>query len=224
MVFFTRLECNAVLRAVSESRAELSAFEFFNGQDRAQVKHQSTDSEFNINGRSGNYYFQRKVGNEWIRPIMAPTLNAICVAIIGWANDIVSLAEFPDVWQEIPGPIAMPGEFISDSGNTAFTSNEQAAISTQLKAIAETVKKTYELTTEQSAEIDKKFKEADKASRRMGRKDWGLLFGGALLSLILSDAITPGIMGHILVMVQHGIGQLFMGPPTGGGILSTGQD
>jgi hypothetical protein len=56
----------------------------------------------------------------------------------------------------------------------------------------------------------------------MGRKDWGLLFGGAVFSLILADVITPGMAGHILIMIEHGIGHLFSGPPTG--VLSAGQD
>lgn len=47
----------------------------------------------------------------------------------------------------------------------------------------------------------------------MGRKDWGLLFGGAVFSLILADVIPPAVAGHILMMIEHGIGHLFSGPP-----------
>jgi hypothetical protein len=57
----------------------------------------------------------------------------------------------------------------------------------------------------------------------MGRKDWGMFFGGIALSLVLADIITPEVMGHIFMMIQHGIGHLFSGPATGG-ILSSGQD
>ena len=129
----------------------------------------------------------------------------------------------PDLWENPPGPGSIPGELIPESGNTPFSEEEQKAISVQLKLVAEIIKKTYELTVEQSAEIDKKFEEAEKASRRMGRKDWGLLFAGAVLSLILADAITPGIAGHILMMIEHGIGRLFGNPPVGG-VLSAGGD
>jgi hypothetical protein len=52
-----------------------------------------------------------------------------------------------------------------------------------------------------------------------------MFFGGAILSLVLCDAITPAIMGHIFMMLGHGIGHLFIGvPPSVGGILSAGQD
>lgn len=42
---------------------------------------------------------------------------------------------------------------------------------------------------------------------------------------MLPDIITPEVMGHILTMMQHGIGHLFMGnPPSFQGILSAAQD
>ena len=132
--------------------------------------------------------------------------------------------ETPDLWESMPDPAAIPGALTPDSGNTRFTPDEQTVVSAQLKEIREAVKKTYELTAEQSKHIDEKFEEAEKASRRMGRKDWGMFLGGTLLSLILSDSITPAIMGDILMMLQLGIGHLFMGAsPSVWGILSAGQ-
>ena len=93
-----------------------------------------------------------------------------------------------------------------------------------MKEIGEAVRETFELTAEQSKHIDEKFEEAEEAARRMGRKGWGMFFGGALLSLILSDTITPAIMGDILMMVQYGIGHLFMGgPPLVRSVLTGGE-
>ena len=129
----------------------------------------------------------------------------------------------PDLWElSRSGGGLILGELTPDSANTPFTPDEQTAISAQLKAIADSIKNTYELTAEQSAKLDEKFDEAEKASRRMGRKDWGLLFGGAVFSLILTDAITPGIAGHILMMIEHGLGHLFGSRPSSG-VLSAGQ-
>ena len=50
---------------------------------------------------------------------------------------------------------------------------------------------------------------AEKASRRMGRKDWITLFNGAVFSLILTDTITPDTAQHIILMAVHGISHLF---------------
>jgi hypothetical protein len=116
----------------------------------------------------------------------------------------------------------MPGELSPNSDNAPFNPGEQALISIQLKEIKEAVKKACALTNEQSKHIDEKFEEAEKASHRMGRKDWGMFFGGAVFSLILADVITPGMAGHILMMIDHGLGHLFAGAPVGG-ILSAGR-
>ena len=139
-----------------------------------------------------------------------------------WGNDVAEWIATPDLWESMADASSIPGELSPESDNTAFTAEEQKAISGQLKAIAEAVKKDYDLTAEQSAKLDEKFEEAEKASRRMGRKDWGLLFGGAVFSLILTDVITPGVAGHILMMIEHGLGHLFCGSPVGG-VLSASE-
>ena len=177
---------------------------------------------FNVDG---------KVGDELLCDLVdLPTseldIDGTATLLREWANLASQWASTPDLWgSNRSGDSHVPGESTPDSVNDPFTLDEQAAISVRLKAIAESVKKDYDLTVEQSAKLDEKFEEAEKASRRMGRKDWGLLFGGAVFSLILSDAITPGIAGHILIMVEHGLGHLFMGsPPSVRGILSAGRD
>lgn len=149
-------------------------------------------------------------------------LDDLVGRVRSWAKDIPGWMDTPDLWKSMPDTSSIPGELTPESDNTPFTADEQKAISDQLKEIAESVKKTYELTAEQSAKLDEKFEEAEKASRRMGRKDWGLLFGGAVFSLILADVITPGVAGHILMMIEHGLGYLFGGPPVGG-TLATGK-
>jgi hypothetical protein len=140
-----------------------------------------------------------------------------------WAERIPDWMATPDLWKSMPETVAIPGEFSQDLDNAAFTPAEQEAISARLRGISESIKKVYELTAEQLVEIDKKFEEAEKSSQRMGRKDWGMFFGGIIFSLILTDIITPGVAGHILIMIEHGIGHLFDGPNIGG-VLSASQD
>lgn len=155
------------------------------------------------------------------------SMNTVVASLRQWADLVAKWMDTPDLWEisRQGGSDSIPGQSSPDSTNTPFAPNERELISDQLKTIAEGIKKTYDLTVEQAEKIDQKFEEAAKAAERMGRKDWGLLFGGAVFSLILGDVITPGIAGHILMLVEHGIGYLFMGgPPHVGGILSGGQD
>ena len=63
--------------------------------------------------------------------------------------------------------------------------------------------------------LDVRFDGVEEASRLFGRKDWLLLFTGALFSLILTDALLPDVAQHILISVLQGLGHLFGigGPP-----------
>jgi hypothetical protein len=181
-------------------------------------------SSYEIYGKSYQLTFTSQVGDDPAAvTITTRHFEDIVEEVERWGREAAEWTDTPDLWKSMPDTSSIPGELIPESDNTPFTPDEQVAISAQLKEIAESVKKTYELTAEQSAKLDEKFEEAEKASRRMGRKDWGMFFGGVVLSLVLPGIITPEVMAHIFMMIEHGIGHLFGGPATGG-ILSSGQD
>ena len=225
MATFTKDQRNRFYRAIEESKLKSSDCEFsVLASGAIKVKHSVSGSVLNVQCYKSRFPMEFTIGDDPEKSFYERrTLGAAIITVRKWANDVYDWMAIPDLWENPPGPGSIPGELIPDSGNTPFGEGEQKAISVQLKLVAESIKKTYELTAEQSAEIDKKFEEAEKSSQRMGRKDWGTFFGGILLSLILADIITPGMMGHILMMLEHAIGSMFGGPPTGG-ILSAGQD
>lgn len=227
MSVLTRKQKNELWHTLAESGLRINDFVCspMAWDDGDVILHIPSGSQVQIYGHNGKLRFKQWVGEDPSTEIDAPDLfEDLQFLVRSWSREISEWIDTPDLWNSVPGESSIPGGLAPDSANTPFTPDEQAAIADQLKSIAEKVKQTYELTAEQSAEIDKKFEEAEKASRRMGRKDWGMFLGGALLSLILSDAITPGIMGHILMMMEHGIGHLFTGGPSVRGILSAGLD
>jgi hypothetical protein len=122
----------------------------------------------------------------------------------------------PDLWEELKGDRTFLGEQHEQNvENTPFTVGEQAEVSAQIKQVKDYIRATSELTSEQMAHVDARFDQAEQASRRMGRKDWLLLFNGAVFSLILTDLITPQAAEHIIMLTVHGLGHLFGfgGPP-----------
>jgi hypothetical protein len=217
----SKTQRNALFDAIAQSPLPISECDFFN----EKIRHGASESEFHIyDDRKGGFYaVWANVGDELTtgQGQEIGSFDEVLGALTDWANDVAQWIDTPDLWELNSATAEVPGVLVPESANTMFTPDEQAAISGQLKAIAEAVKKDYDLTAEQSARLDEKFEEAEKASRRMGRKDWGLLFGGAVFSLILADIITPGVAGHILMMIEHGLGHLFDRPPAGG-ILSAG--
>jgi len=136
-------------------------------------------------------------------PGIAIDLNQLLGSITNWSNQIVDWIDAPDLWELRHKWKNLSGRY-NDGLNTPFTPEEQEGISAQLADIRASIKETYALTAEQEKNLDARFEEAEKASKRLGRKDWVLLFMGGLFSLILTDAITPGIAEHILTMAVHG--------------------
>ena len=146
----------------------------------------------------------------------APDFSHLMIDIREWANEIKEVSDTPDLWAEIQrNRELITGIQQTDSDNTLFSEDEQRQISAQLQKIKEQIKEQFELTNEQKEQIDARLDEAEEASKRIGRKDWRLLFGGTILNLIVTDTITPGVAGHIFNVAINGLAHLFGagGPP-----------
>jgi hypothetical protein len=185
MGVLSKTQRNRVFSVIAASRIDVSGCSFNNEENPAIVRHLESESEFRI-VCTPRYKIWSYIGDE--PTAMADSsiyaFDDVLVKISNWADRVADWVDVPDLWKDSLAQGFIPGELSPDSANTPFTPNEQGTISAQLKAVAESIKKTYELTAEQSAKLDEKLEEAEKASRRMGRKDWGLLFGGAVFSLI----------------------------------------
>jgi hypothetical protein len=202
------------------------------------IRHSSSGSIFGIKpfGHVGpyaeEYYFRQQLGDgvpeeELFVKYQANELLLHWTDVLGyitnWARSIANSIEArqryertPDLWDELyqarDYSTAARGESIE---NTPFTSTEQARIYDQILQLKLYIKNTYELSSEQMSHVDARLDQAEQASHRIGRKDWILLFNGAVFSLILSDLIPPQAAQHILGLAIHGLGHLFGfgGPP-----------
>jgi hypothetical protein len=79
-----------------------------------------------------------------------------------------------------------------------------------LREIKANLKENAELTAELSR-IEDRLDEAEEASRRIGRKDWLLLFSGTIFTLIVTDCLAPDVAQHILMVALHNLSHLFLG-------------
>jgi hypothetical protein len=128
-----------------------------------------------------------------------------------WAQAAREYLETPDLWAQIDSPDFLASPTYEESENSAFSADEQAAISAQLREIKNYLVEEGSLSEEQMTSVQARLDDAEKASRRIGRKDWVLLFSGAIFSLIITDLITPDVAQHILTTIFQGLGHLFAG-------------
>lgn len=181
MEILSKAQRNALLDAVAESGLFADDFSYepkpsgsLNVADVVVIMHAPSGSRFNINHHHGDfdsYSVQSRLGDDpWMPMDDRTTFQELLAEVRVWSNGVADWVSTPDLWKSMQAQGGIPGDLSPDSSNTPFTPAEQVAIAAQLREIKEAVKKTYELTADQSKHIDEKFEEAEKASRRMGRK------------------------------------------------------
>jgi hypothetical protein len=139
-------------------------------------------------------------------------ISSLIPSIKSWAKEAKLVAQTPDLWAELQ----RSRELIvnvqqTDSSNMPFTQDEQKQIAAQLQEIKKQIREQFELTSEQTAQVDERLDEIVEASKRMGRKDWFIYFLGTITALIITATVTAGIGEHIFTMFIHALGHLFAG-------------
>jgi hypothetical protein len=183
--------------------------------DWARVTHRPSASYLELKGNIARFEATPVIGDRIPLPLAPFSWIVLEAKVRDWATEVKLDADTPDRWAEIQreGEILTGARYI-DVENTPFTLDEQAQIAEQLEQIKRSAQATYGLSDERMLELSAKLDEIKDASGRMGRKDWVLLFGGAMLGLILTDLLPPSAAQNILITVLHGLEHLFVG---GGG-------
>jgi hypothetical protein len=133
-----------------------------------------------------------------------------------WAEEIRYVSDTPDLWAELQHlPEVMATAQDTGASNALFTSSERAEIARSLDDIRQLVRERFELTSEQLAAIDERLNEAEKASNRLGSKDWVMAFYGGMMSTFMTDAVPPAVIQTVLTTLVHGVAHIFGvgGPP-----------
>lgn len=191
------------------------------------VCHRPTRSYFGVMKEDGDYNYFENIGGggdiDNLSGLFVPRFyvdggswDGVGHGFSRWLNRVRECVEYleePDLWAEL----ARFREVLSDTGyeNTTFTRDEQAEISARIERAKEDIRASGELTSEQISRIEARLDHAEEASKRVGRKDWLMVFNGAVFSLALTDTITPQVAQHIFMLVVQGLGHAigYGGPP-----------
>lgn len=129
--------------------------------------------------------------------------------VADWARTVRQVSDTPDLWDEL----VWAREYIKLVGaqyeNAPFTSSEQELISVRLRQIAESLAEQGQLTDAQLGKVAERLNVVSEAGRRLGRKDWLMLFYGGIFSLIISGVIPQDIGQHIVVALIQDIVHMF---------------
>lgn len=190
---------------------------------QVELVHEPTRSKFTVWGgdRPDMYINDAVVGGANLVGYRGIEWPQLMDELATWADEVRYEMNTPDLWAELKRvPQVLAASQTTDASNAPFSPNEQSEISGKLDEIKKLVRGRFELTDEQFAVIDERLDDAEEASKRLGRKDWILMFYGAVTSTFMTDAVPPNVIQTVLTTVVHGIAHIFGfgGPPP---IIST---
>lgn len=205
---------NAIYEAVAAGvDARACTFDYDDAAWR--ITHVPSGSSFLIQGDPPPYNTIAAVGDGLPRPSESFSWPRVPEKVQRWAEEVQRDVDTPDLWAELRRARGfLPGIGDEDLENTPFSSGAQAEIVEQVRQIKEFVRQNYSLSEAQTLSVEVKLDGIAAAARRMGRKDWLLMFGGVILSATLADLLPPEAVWDILAMASRGLGHLFGG---GGG-------
>jgi len=115
------------------------------------------------------------------------------------------------VTQVSPRPGIAGGFIDQDSDNAPFTVAELGKIEESARQILNTMRARSDVSPEQLDFISRKLDDMQKASERMGRKDWMNLALGTLSSIIVTAAFPPDVAKALFRAAGDALTWLFNG-------------
>jgi len=200
-------------QGVDPRDCELAAFELTaDNWPHVVIRHAPTNSMFELSLEPTRYRFKWHVRDGPISGAgnASKDWDDVLEQLGYWAEEVQYVARTPDFWKEMLAAAQQP-----EASNAPFTPDEQAEISRRLDEIKQLVRENFDLTSEQLIAVEQRLDDAEEASKRLGRKDWMLMFYGAVMSTFITDAVPPGVIQTVVTTVLHGIAHLFGsgGPP-----------
>jgi hypothetical protein len=204
---------NQIFEAIQNAGLDPKEFDLNNDDAEARLKHKWSKSYFIIGGDAGKYVGSYAAGDtpEW--PYEVYSWEPLMKRISSWLEEVKRDIETPDLWDELQREAELLGIGADETTeNTPFTGDEQKEIVGRLQELAEYVRITYSLTSEQMRVLDEKINYLNDAKGRLGRTDWRGVFVGAIVSYVLTAGIPPESARSIFMTFMallRAIGHLF---------------
>jgi hypothetical protein len=211
IVLLEKFQRNAFFREIEAGGLDPNECDLTEGAAEVRISHKQSGSYFLVADDALRYTGSYVVGTStFLRPYVVFTWPKLTGMLRRWAREVKDDIDTPDLWAELQ----RERESFTDARyqtveNTPFTPNEREEITKQLQEIREYAKNTYSLSIEQMSRLEERLDDAEEATRRIGRKDWRLLFLGAMLTLIVAGLVPPEAIQHLLAMALDGLDHLF---------------
>lgn len=175
-----------------------------------RVNHLPSGSYFVVDGGPGHYQLTHLAGDGLPQQSDSYTWPTVPEKIERWAGDVKRDVDTPDLWHEVRQRQGLlTGAAYESSDNTPFTANERQEIGEQIRQIKEFLRESRMINEARLQSIAATLDYLVSTTDRMGRKDWALMFGGAILGALMADYLPREVVGDLLKMAYSVLGHLF---------------
>jgi len=207
----TKKQRNALYDQIVTAGLDPARCDFADDEQDVRLTHNPTGSIFSTQLHKYEGYTVRKsIGDEPAEQFFEPTWPAVVNSATVWAESVEEFMKVPDLWAELRREKKfLSGDEYESANNAPFSAAEQSRIAEQLREIKDYLADRYPLSDEEISEVEVRLDEVAAAARRVGRKDWLLMFYGVMFTLIVTALLPPETVQRMMAMVSHGLGDLF---------------
>ncbi len=201
---------NPIIEAIERAGLDPKDFELDDDGAEARITPRRSEGHFVI-GRpdSGTgYAVSKRVGEQSPLEYTIHTWPVLDERVALWLSEVKRDQETPDRFAELQQEREMLTVATAENvENTPFTADEQTEIAKQLGEIKEYVKKTYELSQDQTQILEAGLDFIGVEARRAGRRDW-LAYAAGTLTILGATVLPPETTRHIFLMLLRTVAQL----------------
>jgi hypothetical protein len=166
----------------------------------SKVTHRPTGYAFTFTA-THNRYGQVRLGGAWTPPWVngamkehAETLDGQLNLFARWLAVVKEEHEAPDLWAAYADESRLiAGEVVEEPERT-FTPTERELLRLRLNDLRDYLIEHADPTPQQVQTINVTFNYMAEASERLTKRDWKVLFVGALLTQLLALGVTPDVL------------------------------
>jgi hypothetical protein len=200
---------NDLFKAIQKAGMDPGEFDLSVGAKEATLRHLPSPASFVLSGDVTEYAVRRVAGDGPVEERTGLSWYRVEEQIGLWVSDVKWHVEIPDLWAELQRKRGLLAAISDDAvENTAFTDAEQQQIAEQLKELKEYVGRTRSLSESQMRLLDERLQYLVDAAKRVGRRDWLLMFAGVMLSYVLAAELPPETARDILDTFLRGIARI----------------
>jgi hypothetical protein len=201
---------NEIFTAIQAVGLDPRDFDLDDFDGKVRIKSKRSESYFIVSRESGYYVGQYLVGDGMVWPTNPSSWETLMPRISAWLEKVKRDLDTPDLWAELRRETQLLGADLSVvTKNTPFTADEQKEIARRLEEAAKHLREAHLLSMAQMQALDEKIDYLIKASSRLGRKDWLIMFMGVIFSFIFSAALASESARTIFTTFLRGIGLLY---------------